>query len=262
VQVPGASGSPEAAVAAAAYYMLVGLYPSQMASLQTTYNNYLASHFLVGDDGLAVGQAAATAMLPLYRAAPSPLPPPFTGGTDPGEWRPTDSLLQGSGPNAGLPGPPFGPPPPFAAMANPWQATIEPLTLKRVAPFRMGPPPRLNSDKYRREYEEVRNLGARLGSTRTAEQTDLGYFYADNFLALWYRALRGIVEQQALGLGDGARLLALATLAAADSGIVAWDNKVHYNFWRPITAIREGDHDGNRRTVGDPDWEPLINTPN
>lgn len=117
VKVPGASGLPEAAVAAAAHDVLVGLYPAQKLSLDTTYNDYVNGHGLAGDPGLAVGQAVAAAMLPLQRMPPNPLPPPFTGGTGPGEWRPTDSFLIGAGPNAGMPGPPFGPPPP----SLPWQ---------------------------------------------------------------------------------------------------------------------------------------------
>ena len=104
--------------------------------------------------------------------------------------------------------------------------------------------------------------GARLSSARTAEQTDLGYFYADNFLVLFQRAVRAIADQHVHDIGDSARLFALASLAEADAAITAWDSKFHYHFWRPITAIREGDNDGNSRTIGDPTWEPLINTPN
>jgi hypothetical protein len=259
VKIRGASGSPEAAVAAAAHDMLVGLYPAQQGSLDMTYSDYLASHGLEGDPGLAVGQAAAAGMLPLRRSAPDPLPPAFTGGTDPGQWRPTDSLLIGSGPNAGLPGPPFGPPPPFAAGAGSWWGAITPFTLKSGDQFRAGPPLPLNSKRYRKEYDEVKSLGARLSSDRSTEQTDLGYFFAG---VDWYRALRAIADQHIPEIGDSARLFALAGLASADCIITAWDSKYAYNFWRPITAIREGDSDGNPKTAGDPTWEPLINTPN
>jgi hypothetical protein len=260
--IPGASGSPAAAVAAAAHDVLVGLFPAQKTSLDMTYGDYLASHGLIGDPGLAVGQAVAAGMLPLQRSAPNPLPPPFTGGTNPGDWRPTDSFLVGAGPNAGLPGPPFGPPPPFAAMATPWLAAVTPFTLNRPDQFRSEPPPPLTSGRYARDYDEVKALGARLSSARTAEQTDLGYFYADNFLVLFQRTLRAIADQHVHDIGDSARLFALVGLAGADATITAWDSKYHFNFWRPLTAIREGDNDGNSRTIGDPTWEPLINTPN
>jgi hypothetical protein len=262
VTIPGASGSLDAAVAAAAHDMLVGLYPSQQASLDATYAAYLASHGLQGDPGLAAGQAAAVGMLPLRRMPPNPLPPPFTGGTAPGQWRPTDTLLIGSGPDVGLPGPPFGPPPPFAAGATPWQAAFAPFTLKSPDQFRAKPPLPLNSKRYSREYDEVKNLGARLGSTRTAEQTDLGYFFGESVYTIWFRAFPAIVDEHIHSVGDSARLLALVTLATADAVITAWDSKYAYTFWRPITAIREGDRDGNPRTVGDPTWEPLLNTPN
>jgi hypothetical protein len=261
VKVPGASGLPEAAVAAASHDMLVGLYPLQQASLDAIYTTYLNDHGLAGDPGLAVGQAVAVAMLPLRRKPPDPLPPPFFGGTSPGEWRPTDSLLIGAGPSAGLPGPPFGPPPPFAPMAAPWLATTQPFTLERPDQYRARPPLRLTSRRYRREYEEVKALGARLSTVRTAEQTDLGYFYADNFTLLLYGALRRISDEHVHDLGDSARLFALVSLALGDAVITTWDSKVHYHFWPPITAIREGDRDGNPRTTGDPTWEPLLNTP-
>jgi hypothetical protein len=261
VRVPDASGLREAAVAAAAHGVLVGLFPAQKPSLDITYSDYVNGHGLAGDPGLAVGQAVADEMLPLQRMPPDPLPPPFNGGTSPGEWRPTDSLLIGAGPNAGLPGPPFGPPPPFASMATPWLGAVKPFTLKRGDQFRAAPPLPLKSRAYRREYEEVKALGARLSTARTAEQTDLGYFYADNFFNILFGALRGIADEHVDEIGDSARLFALAGLALADAVITAWDSKLHYNFWRPITAIREGDHDGNPRTIGDPTWEPLLNTP-
>jgi hypothetical protein len=138
---------------------------------------------------------------------------------------------------------------------------MTPFALKSPDQFRAGPPFPLGSQRYRREYDEVKALGARLSTARTAEQTDLGYFYAGNFFDILWGALRGISDQHVHDIGDSARLFALAGLALGDAVITAWDSKYHYNFWRPITAIREGDHDGNPRTIGDPAWEPLINTP-
>jgi hypothetical protein len=107
----------------------------------------------------------------------------------------------------------------------------------------------------------VKALGARVNSARTPEQTQLAYFYAGNNFILWNRALRDIAAAHTSNIGDNARLLALATLAIGDAVITAWDSKRHYVFWRPITAIREGEHDSNAQTAGDPSWEPLINTP-
>jgi hypothetical protein len=108
----------------------------------------------------------------------------------------------------------------------------------------------------------VKEIGALNSSTRTAEQTDIGYFWAANTGVLWNRALQGVVTVSGATLVDNARLFALVNLAGADSAIACWDTKYFYVFWRPVTAIQEGEHDGNAKTIGDPTWQPLINTPN
>lgn len=252
VNIPNAAGSPAAAVAAAAHDLLVLLYPAQQGGLDTQYIKFLQDNNLVGNAGIAVGQQAAKALHTQYRA-PQTFPP-FTGGTQPGEWRPTPSYIGN---------PPM--PPPFAPMAFVFLASTQPFTLNRPSQFRPQPPPPLTSQNYRRAYDEVKEFGARFGSSRTAEQTDLAYFWAENFLAQWNRTLRVIVEDpdnDIDNLGDSARLFALADLAAADAVITAWESKLHFNFWRPVTAIQEGEEDGNPNTAGDSSWEPLINTPN
>lgn len=129
VEVKGAKGSRSAAVAAAAHDVLVGFYPEQTASLDTIYATYLADNGLSNDPGLLAGQQVAVGILPLRRLAPNPLPPPFVGGTDPGDWRPTDSFI----------GNPPGPPAPFSPMAVPWLAGIDPFTLTSPARFRAAP---------------------------------------------------------------------------------------------------------------------------
>jgi len=240
-----------AAIAAAAHDVLVGIYPAQATTLDATYFSYLADKGLDNDPGLAIGQRVAALILPLRRANPNPLPPPFVGGTGIGNWRPTPSYL-GNPPS----------PAPFSAMFAPWMASFDPFTLTSPARFRAAPPPAVTSDRYTRDYNEVKELGALVGSTRTAEQTDLAYFYSDNTPALWNRALRGIATRYLRRNADSARLLALANLATADAIITCWDSKRYYAFWRPVTAIQEGDADGNPATVGDPSWQPLINTPN
>jgi hypothetical protein len=238
-------------VAAAAHDVLVGMYPTQAATLDAAYFNYLADHNLSGDPGILVGQKVAERILPLRRVNPDPLPPPFVGGTDPGDWRPTNSFL-GNPPT----------PAPFSAMAAPWMGEFDPFTLTSATRFRAPPPPALTSARYTRDYNEVKALGALVNSARTAEQTDIAYFYSENFPAQWNRALRGIAGQRLRKTGDSARLFALANLAMADAVITSWDSKRFHNFWRPLTAIQEGDNDGNTHTVGDPAWQPLINNPN
>lgn len=252
VDIPGASGSPTAAAAKAAHDVLVNRFPAQAASLDTTYHDYLSNNGLAENDpGVAVGQQAAAGIIALRAndgSFPNPEPPPFTGGTDPGEWRPTVSYLP-------------GPPPSLAPMAAPWLATVTPFTLNSPTQFRADPPPDLTSARYRRAYDEVKALGSLTSSTRTPDQTDLGYFYSDNFLALWNRGLRDIAAAHVNNIGDSARLFALANLAMADAAITAWDSKKYYVYWRPVTAIQEGDNDGNPKTEGDTAWQPFINTP-
>lgn len=105
-------------------------------------------------------------------------------------------------------------------------------------------------------------MGALVGSERTPEQTQLAYFWAGNFILQVNDLLRSLAETQLETSSDRARLFALVWFAAADGLITTWTGKVTYPTWRPVTAIREGDFDGNRHTEGDPDWQPLINTPN
>jgi hypothetical protein len=245
VDITGASGSPVAAVAKAAHDVLVALFPAKTESLGTNYDAYLANHGLSQDDpGVSVGQLAAAAIIALRANDGSwpANPEVFKGGTEPGEWRPT--------------------PPAFAPMAVAWLGTVTPFTLKDSTQFRVNqPPPDLSSRKYADDYNEVKALGALTNSARTLEQTDLAYFYADNHFLLWNRALQGIANTYLDNMGDSARLFALCSLAMADSVITSWDSKRYYNFWRPVTAIQQGDNDFNPSTKGDPDWLPLIVTP-
>lgn len=251
VEIKGAKGLRSAAVAAAAHDMLVGLYPAQAANLDATYFNYLAEKGLNDNAGLLAGQKAAAGILPLHRPAPNPLPPPFVGGTGPGVWRPTPSFL-GTPPA----------PPPFSPMAMPWLASVDPYTLTNANRFRAEPPPALSSERYTRDYNEVKAVGSLTSSTRTPEQTDVAFFHTDNFVAQWNRALRALAATHVHRIGDSARLFALANVATADSLITCWDTKKFYVFWRPITAINEGESDGNPMTAGDPSWQPLVNNPN
>lgn len=256
-QIPGATGSRVAAVAKAAHDVLVARFPLQTASLDATYHAYLASNGLLETDpGVLVGQQAAAGILAL-RAHDGSFPANpeiFTGSTAAGDWRPTLNYQPGPTPVSSGP------------MAAPWLGAVDPFTKKFPEQFRAAPQPPLTSNEYTRAYNEVKGLGARFETartkvTRTAEQTQLGYFYADNLVALWHRALRGIALSQSLNIGDSARLFALASMASADAIMTSWDNKRFNHFWRPITAVQEGDNDGNPQTAGDPEWQPLINTP-
>jgi hypothetical protein len=252
VQISGASGSLTAAVTAAAHDVLVNRFPAQAASLDMIYNDYLANHGLAANDpGVAAGKQAAAGIIAL-RANDGSFPQnptPFTGSNATGVWRPTPSYLP-------------GPPPAFSPALAPWLAKVTPFTLTSDSQYRtLGPPP-LGSNQYAAAYNEIKTLGARFNSSRTTEQTELALFWSTNYLVTWNKALRDIAVAKGLAIDDSARLLALANLAMADAGITAWDSKFHYVFWRPVTAIQEGDSDGNPATAGDPNWQPFINTPN
>ena len=245
VEIKGATGSPVAAAAKAAHDVLVNRFPAQAAFLDMTYVNYLASHGLALDDpGVAVGAKAAAGIIALRAcdsSFPSPAPPPFIGGTAPGEWRPT------------LPA--------FAPMIAPWMGNVTPFALTRPSQFLAEPPPALSSREYTRDYNEVKARGALNNSSRTPEQTDIAHFWGGNTRVLWDQVLRDIASAHVDNIADSARLFALVDLAMTDAQITAWNSKSYYNFWRPITAIQEGNNDGNPRTVGDTGWLPLIATP-
>ncbi len=250
--IPGATGSLPAAVGKAGHDVLVGLFPAQAASLDAVYMDFLSAYDINSDDpGIAVGAQAAVSMLVLRsndgRFPPNPTP--FLGNNAIGQWRPTPSLLP-------------GPPPSLAPGLLPWIANVTPFAMLSDWQFRVGPPPALTSKQWAADYNEVQAVGLLNSTTRTPEQTDIGYFWADNGPVLWQNALRNISQTYLTDIGDSARMYALAETVLADAQIACWDSKYFYNFWRPITAIRLGDQDGNPDTTVDPNWQPLINTPN
>jgi PAP2 superfamily len=236
--------SPDAATAAAAHDILVALFPSQQAVLDA---EYAASLALIPDgpaktNGISVGQQVASAVL-LFRANDGrDAVVPYTPGSGPGVWIPT--------------------PPGFLPAQAPEVGYVRPFTMNSPSQFRAEPPPDLLSDTWARDYNETKSLGAANGSTRTPEQTDLARFISDQPMLQWNRAWRGISVSQGLNLLDNARFFALLTTASSDALIACWDSKFFYNFWRPVTAIRAGDTDGNPLTVPDPNWIGVVVTPN
>jgi hypothetical protein len=236
-------GSPEAAAAAAAYGMLVRLYGADDPCLATVTDPAVT---YAGDPGLQAGNEAAAALEPLYRP-PFAVPPepgaPFIGGTDPGEWRPTTTE------------------PAIVPGMFRFLTVTAPFVLNKNSQFRPPRQPPLSSVAYAREYNEVKALGSLTSAARTTEQTDLARFWLTNPFHAWHATVRAIAEAHLDDIGDQARLFALVSLANADAAISCWESKYHYNFWRPITAIREGGNDGNPLTVGDPSWVPFTGTP-
>jgi hypothetical protein len=228
-------GSSAAAVAAAAHKMLVLLYPGQQSRLDTFYADYLAANLIDPlDPGIAVGEAAAVA-LHTNHYRPNDIPfVPFIGEVAIGKWRT----------------------PPTQPMAFQILTVTEPFTLKRASQFRPEPPPPLRSMKYAREFAEVKALGN--AAAHPNATTDQARFWSVNFVAQWNETMRQLAGKKQLSIGDSARMFALANLSAADAAIAVWEAKLFYNFWRPSTAIHEGDDDHNRRTQGDVTWAALF----
>jgi hypothetical protein len=226
--------------------VLVNRFPAQAAALDTTYQQYMSSRGLgETDPGIAAGAAAASGIIALRGCDfgfPQTPGAPFIGGNAPGMWRPT--------PSGNLP------------MAVPWLGNVVPFTLTRPSQFRAPPPPPLTSADYAKDYDEVKAVGALTSTTRTAEQTDVAQFWAGNYIVIWNQLLRDISAAHVVDIADSSRFFALAEMATADAVISSWDSKNYYAFWRPITAVREGENDTNARTVGDASWLPLITTPN
>jgi vanadium-dependent haloperoxidase-like protein len=245
------TASQAAAVATAAHHVLVGLggglvppLPAEaIVWLDTAYATSLAG---IADgqpklDGIAAGEAAAEAMLEERADDGRYVPFAFNTGTLPGQWRPTAE-------------PPVSDP--FA-----WVARVEPFLLESTSQLRTKGPHALKSDAYTKEYNEVKELGSLEGSSRTPEQTALADFYTVSPVELWNRTFRAIAVEKGLRLAEEARLFAMLNTAGADGLISCWDDKWYWSFWRPLTAIRLGDDDGNPKTVGDPEWTSKIPTP-
>jgi hypothetical protein len=244
-------GSPIAAAAAAAHGVLIALFPGQATTLHNKLTETLTAYDKLGDPGVATGQQAAACVLQRLAAdnAKRAQPDTFVGGSGIGQWRPT-SLTSG------------GQPVPIVAE---FIATFTPFTLRDPAQFRAAnAPPKLQSGAYAKAYEEARLLGRKTESNRSQEQTNIGLFFADAPPGYWNRAMQQLATHpdRPLNLGDSARMFALVNMAMADSVITSWDSKIAWNFWRPVTAIREGHLDGNPNTIPDPLWEPLVGTPN
>ena len=193
---------------------------------------------------MAAGVAAAQAMLEERASDGRYGSFSFTAGTEPGEWRPTATA------------PP--PPPHFDPFA--WVARVEPFLLESQSQLRTKGPRALESSAYTKEYDEVKALGGNGTTTplqRTPEQDAIAAFFTANPVEMFNRAFRVIAEDRRLKLVDEARLFAMLNLAGADGLISCWDDKAFWSFWRPLTAIHQGDDDGNEDTDGDSGWTPV-----
>jgi hypothetical protein len=235
--------SKDAAAATAAYRVLVSVVPAQQPALEALYLSSLTG---IPDGpakagGIAAGEAAADAMIAARTNDGRFGTFRFSVGTMPGAWRPVLPALVND-PNA-------------------WLKDVRPFLIRNSSQFRSRGPYRLTSRKYASEFAEVKSLGSAMSTTRTADQTYTARYWAENPPATWGRIFRTLTAQQRLSVVDSSRLFAMLYLTASDALITVWDDKAHWSFWRPITAIREADTDGNRATDPDDEWLPLIPTP-
>jgi hypothetical protein len=241
--------SEEAAAAAAAHIVLTQLYPGQALTLDAALATSLASlpDGQAKADGIALGQMVGEAIVEWRTGDHSDDMVPYTPGTTPGKWRPT--------------------PPDFKDAMTPHWRFVTPFTTKYIQVFRyILRPPSLYSYSYAKAVKYVQNIGSKTSLTRSTEQTMIAHFWADmpgteTTVGRWNLIAQSAAVTQGNTLSENARLFALLNITLADAGIVAWDLKYYYNFWRPVTAINEADTDFNWLTVKDPNWEPLLNTP-
>ncbi|MFI9425062.1 vanadium-dependent haloperoxidase [Streptomyces achromogenes] len=238
-----AGASSAAAAATAAHDVLLTYFPASRERLDTAYADSLAA-LPAGparDRGVRYGKRAAARVVGLREGDGRFADVPFTASPAPGVWRPT--------------------PPAFQPFIDTWLARLRPLLLTSPRQFRPGGPPALSSAAYAADIRELKVMGARTGSGRTARQTETALFFGGNLVAQVQTAVRDHAARHRLGIARTARLFAAVNASAADAVVTAWDAKLHYAFWRPVTAIRLAGTDGNPATTPDPAWEPLLPTP-
>jgi hypothetical protein len=243
-----ASASPEAAASAAAHGVLLALFPAQQTVFDGLHATVLSgipngprkTHAIVWGESVAAEILAwrASDNAGAIVAAPT--------ADHPGDWEPT--------------------PPGYAAYLLPQWGFVVPFAIPSGSHFRPQGPPLLDSAQYAAEFAEVKALGAAVGSSRTPTQDLIALFWADGAgtqtpAGHWNTIAQVVATARGNTLSENARLFALLNVAMADAAISAWDAKYYFHQWRPVTAIRNGDIDGNPDTIGDPNWSSFITTP-
>jgi hypothetical protein len=232
--------SAEAAAAAAAREILMRQYPGQKARIDAAFAETMQT---IPDNparvaGIALGEKVAATLFAERQSDATNAPDTYRPLTTPGVWVPTT-------------------PPLF-----PQYATAKPWGMDSASQFRPAPPPALNSALYARDYNETKEMGGVKSTKRTDAQSDAVRFWTQaNLNPAWFQAARQASARRGLSVPESARVFALMSMAFANCFIVDWDAKFQYNFWRPITAIRNGDQDGNDATERDAGWQPLNATP-
>lgn len=229
----------EAAVASANYAALKKLLPAQSAAIDSAYDSALSTirDGTPKSDGIEIGEQAAAVILALHENDGITAVESYRPATDAGVYVPTTLPLTPQWP-----------------QRKPWVMTA-------ADQFRPAPPPALTSSTWARDYDEVRIVGSRNSAKRTAEQTGVAQFWEATGPIIYFPLIRSVADVPGRDITRNARLFAVAAQVMDDAIISVFDAKYHYNFWRPITSIRNGDRDGNDATERDSIWQPFIPTP-
>lgn len=239
-----AAADPIAAAASAAHTVLLNELPARKGFLDSALDKSLTSitDAVAKEKGIELGRKAGLAIINA-RSGDGSAGDPFgqiPSSTTPGIYQPV---------------------PPFNIQFAPYWENVLLFGLQSKDQFRPTPPPALNTDKYTVAFDEVKTIGKMSSTTRSTDQTSYAKFWYEFSEAGWNRITRVVVNEKGLSLVEAARLFALVNIALADSYIAGWDAKLHYNFWRPYTAIRNAANDGNDATIADKNWQPAEPTP-
>lgn len=233
---PPAGATAAGAVVGAGCGALQALYPTLQATIERDCAPLVAT-VSAGDPGLAAGERIGVALVAARKD---------DGSAAPNTWRPVTA------PGVYIP----------TALPGGWNArTMRPFALREPAQFRPGPPPALASAEWARDYNEIKAIGSRASAQRTPEQSTVAAYWAPSGPIVFNPLVRQAADTAGSGTTDRARVYALAYVAASDASIAVFDAKYTYNFWRPLTAIRNGDLDGNDATERDAGWFSMLDSP-
>jgi hypothetical protein len=233
----------ESAAVAAAHRILVNYFPAQQSDLDAQFAasiSALGAQAAARDAGVAVGEAAAAALIAARTGDGLEANTPYVPGSGPGVWIPT--------------------PPAFAAAATPWLPQFRPFTMTTASDFRPDGPTPLGSEAWKRDYNLTRLFGGANSTLRSAAETEIGIFWTEHAAQQYARAFGTLADNYGLSVADTARLMAIIWTGYADALIGCFDAKYTYSFWRPVTATIAGG--GNSDLQADPAWLPLGATPN
>jgi hypothetical protein len=240
VQLPAApTTSKEAAAAAAAAAILATIDPKTAGEMKVAIATYLASipDGAAKSDGVKLGEAVAARVLEARANDGADGPDAYRPRTTPGVYVPTALTLASMWPN------------------------VKPFAMTTPSQFRPQPPISLTSKEWATDYNEIKDYGGKTSAKRTAQQTETARFWLMAGPQAYHPFVRQLVTAKQMSVGDSARFMTLVALGLNDALIAVFDAKYHYNFWRPITSIRNGDIDDNPATDREATWQPIDNTP-